>query len=423
MDTHDIRQMRQIRRFFRRFDAKLLLGMVIFTALAYLLLLTPVGNRLVTPLVEKGLSSVLAAPISIDTFELNSNHFHLRFHDLPGNTFVTQGGYSLLTRWVYGYYQIDLEHPLGLNPLAIAFHSSGAYSGRYSLLHAQGEIECVGGTINYKTKLDHLFPSFIRLRIHNLDVQSLLHLLNYPSDTSTTLDGNITLSGFVQRRIEGNIALQTHTRTFTPTPILEDTNESFDLASLLADEKGGVKRFSVNATTDLDLEEAGILEQLLGIRLRGPLKLHAALAGNQHDLVLNARTDLAHSKSRLSLAFQRLQPQHLNFTINHARIEPLFAFLDQKAPVGGIADGSGDFNLTGGYIRLDLRQGVTYPEVLKQEYNLTQPNLAFNAYVTADLSRKGVHYRGSFRSNLARTQIDGTTTHDQMLRDLLKIIR
>lgn len=414
--------MRHLRHFFRRFWGKLLLGTVIFMAVIYIVLFTPVGNRLINPIAEKGLSALLGVPVNVDSFELTPNHFYLKIHDAPGNTFVTQGGYSLITLWIYGYYQANLTYPLGLNPLKIPIYSSGAYNGRYTLLDMRGEIEGLGGTVAYKTKLDHFSPDLIRMRIHHLDVQGLLHLLNYPSDTSTALDGNITLSGFMQRNIEGSIALQTRTASFSPTPILKEENESFDLASLLADEKGHVKRFTLNVTADLDLEEAGILEQLTGIHLKGPLNLHSTLTGNQHDLKLDAKTDLAHSQSRLSLAFQRLQPQQLYFTANHARIEPLFIFFDQKAPIGGIADGSGEFNLTGGKIRLNLRRGITYPEILKREYNITQPKIAFTANITTDFSRKGVRYRGSFRSNLARTHIEGTTTHDQMLRELLSSI-
>lgn len=415
--------MRYLRHFFRRFWGKVLLGVVIFIAVIYIILFTPVGNRLITPVVEKGLSTLLPALVTVDSFELTPSHFYLKIHDTPGNTFVTQGGYSLITLWIYGYYQINLDHTLGLNSLKIPIYSSGAYNGKYTLLDIRGEIEGLGGTVVYKTKLDHFSPDLIRMRIHHLDVQGLLHLLDYPSDTSTALDGNIALSGFVQRNIEGNITLQTRTAAFNPTPIFEDSNESFDLASLLADEKGNVKRFTLNVTADLDLEEAGILEQLLGIRLRGPIKLLTALSGNEHDLTVTAHSNLARSDSRLSLGFQRLQPQRLHFSVNHARIEPLFIFLDQQAPIGGIIDGSGDFNLTGGKLHIGLSQGTTYPEILKREYNLTQPKMDFNAKVSADFSRKGIHYRGNFHSDLARTQIDETTTHDQMLRDLLKSIR
>lgn len=423
MDTDDLKPMKTLRSYFRRYGIKVLLSVALFIAFAYLILFTPIGNRLLAPAVEKSLSSLLATPIEIDSFTLSHNRFSLEFRDSAANIFETEGGYSLMTLSTFGHYHVRLDHPLGLNPLNVPLHISGSFSGGSSLFDLQGEITGLGGSIVYKTRLDHLSPAFIRLQIHDLDAQTLLHQLDYPSDTSTRINGTVNLSGFIDRNIKGDIALHTRTAAFSPTPILEDSNGSFDLASLLTDEKGYVKHFTLNVTADLDLEEAGILEQLAGIHLKGPLKLSAVLTGNQHDLIVDAHTDLAHGKSRLLLAFQRLQPQHLHFTVAHARSEALFSFLNRNAPIGGIADGSADFNLTGGEIRLDLREGITYPDILKHDYNLTQPEIAFTASLSADLSRKGVHYRGSFRSNLARTRIEGTTTHDQMLRELLSSIR
>jgi len=422
LDIDGVGQMKRIRHLSRKL-AKLLLGIVLSGLLIALTLFTPIGNRLLTPLVEKWLTSALATPVTVDIFELSPSRFSLEVRDNVENTFSTQGEYSLLTVKAFGYYRIYFDHPHGINPFDTRFHSTGAFSGRYSSLDILGDIEGFGGTLTYKTQLNRLTLDSIHLNASHIEIQALLNLLGYPSITSTVLDGRVDLSGFITRNVEGNIAVETHTSSFTPTPILKDSNESIDLASLLTDDKGYIKRFTAHVSADLNLEEVGVLEQIIGLPVRGPVKIRADLSGDQHDLRLDGSTDLALSDSTFSIGLQRLQPQQLHFTINHARIERLFSFLDQNAPIGGMADASGDLNLSGGNLRLNLYEGITYPKILKREYNLTQPEITFITDISAALSRKEIHYQGTFRSNLSRFQIEGTTTHDQMLRELLNSIR
>ena len=98
-------------------------------------------------------------------------------------------------------------------------------------------------------------------------------------------------------------------------------------------------------------------------------------------------------------------------------ITSLFAM---PAPIKGISDITGELNTEKGDFHIELKKGSTVPNILMSEYQITQPPLHFNADISARLNPQGIHYKGSFTSDLKRIEIDSTTTHEQMLRDLLK---
>lgn len=391
--------------------------------LLYLLLFTPWGNRLMTPLVEKSLSSALSEPITVREFALHHNRFHLMVQDEFGNTISTQGGFSLLTLRLYAHYRLECFQAGGFNPIGAPFKTDGALNGGIAAFIVQGNADIFEGNILYQIELHRFHLAILDLKLHNITYEPLLSLLDYPSDTDTTLSGDIALRGFDRRDIEGNIRLQSQTHRLTPTPIIEDTNESFDFKSLLADEYGRVRPFDVNITVDAALANIGILEQFVGMPLRGSSKLNATLIGDARLLHFKAHSDIADSDMSLRVKIVDLEPQSLSFDLRHADIEKTFSFLTLPSPLSGKADAHGDLSSAGGKFDFTVTQGKTLPEVLRQEYNITQPLIHFDASVHADVTQKGVHYRGSFKSDLNRMEIDNTTTHDQMLSELLKTLR
>jgi hypothetical protein len=391
--------------------------------LLYLLLFTPWGNRLLTPLVEKSLSSALSAPITVREFALHHNRFHLMAQDEFGNTLSMQGGFSLLTLRLYAHYRLECFQKGVLNPIGVPFKTDGALNGGIAAFMIQGNADIFEGNILYQIELHRFHLAILDLKFHNIAYEPLLSLLDYPSDTDTTLSGDITFNGFDRRDVEGNIRLQSQTHRLTPTPIMEDSNGSFDLKSLLADEYGRVKPFNVNITVDAALAHIGILEQFIGMPLNGSAQLNATLSGNEKLMRFKAHTDVAKSDTSFRVKIANLEPESLSFDLKHADIEKIFALLILPSPLTGQANAYGDLNTTGGKFDFDITKGKTIPDVLRQEYNITQPLIHFDAEVHADMNKKGVHYRGSFKSDLSRMEIDNTTTHDQMLSELLKTLR
>lgn len=407
-----------------RYFHRTVLGQIFFSLLGIcmalaLVLFTPWGNRLITPIVEKSLTSALSTPITVQEFALTYERFHLLFQDGYGNTFSTQGGFSLLTVRMYAHYRLKCFQGGGINPLPSPLKAEGSLSGGIASFTIHGYGDVLGGNTLYKIELHRFQLASVDLKAEKILYAPLMHLLGYPSDTDTILSGNVALNGFDQRDVEGKIRLSSQTRRFVPTPISEDNNESFTLKSLLADKYGEVKPFNVNITVESSLEHAGILEQFVGMPLGGALKFNAVLNGNEKMLRLKAHSDVARSDTSISVDIPDLEPSHIAFDSKHADLGKAFSLFAHNAPISGQGDIYGELNTAGGNLHIIIADAATIPKVLFQEYRITQPLIRFNAEVHADLSNKGVHYRGSFQSDLSRMEIDNTTTHDQMLRDLL----
>ncbi len=415
--------MKRVRNFHRTLPGRLLLSLLGILFVIALILFTPVGNRMMTPVINLSLTSVLSTPTTVQEFTLTPNRFRLLFQDDRGNTFSTQGGFSLLTLRMYAYYRLECFQSGGINPISTPLKMEGSLNGGISSLLIQGNATIWGGELLYKTELHHFQLASVDLKIDAIEYEALMHFLEYPSDTDTTLTGEVSLRGFDRRDVEGDISLTTQTHRLTSTPTNEENNESFNLKSLLADNEGVIKAFHVNVLLSASLEHAGILEPFVGLPLSTPLELNATLKGDKSFLRFKTRTSVAKSDTSMTLEISELEPSRLLLDLRHADVEQTFALFSLPAPIKGKVDGSGEFNATNGELELILMQAVTVPTILRKEYQITQPLIHFNANITATANPKGVHYRAAFKSDLNRLEIDNTTTHDQMLRELLKSLR
>jgi len=415
--------MKRIRNFHHTMPGRVLLFIFGLILLLALLLFTPVGNRMMAPVVEKSLTSAFSTPIQVQEFSLSHNRFQLLIQDNFGNTLSTQGGFSLLTLRMYAYYRIECFNDSGFNPISQPFKTEGSLSGGISSFSIHGTGDLLGGHLLYQTELHRFQLASLHLKMDAIGYENLLHLLGYPSQTDTLLSGEINLKGFDRRDVEGEIVLNTQTGHFTPTPILEDSNESFTLKSLLADPYGQIKPFHTKVILDVTLAHAGILEQFVGIPLSGALHLKGRIEGDEKLLRLRASSNVAQSDTSLTVLIPDLEPSSITFDLKGGDAEETFELFALSSPIKGEISAYAELNTTNAHLDIEIQNGVTIPQVLKQTYHLTQPLIRFKGTLHADIANKGVHYQASFTSDLSRMEIDATTTHDQMLRELLKTLR
>ncbi len=415
--------MNKLYTFHRTVPGKILLSFLGIILLSGFILFTPLGNRFMKPIVEKSLSLTIDTPISLETFSLSHNRFQLLFHDEIGNAFSAQGGFSLLTLRMYAHYRLSCIDKGGINPLVSPFKTEGSLSGGIAALTIHGNGNMFGGDLLYKMEFHRFRLASLNLQGDQIDYASLMRLLRYPCDTDTLITGVVNLKGLDQRNVEGSILLSSRTGRFSHTPILEDSNSTVTLKSLLTEPNGDVRAFNVNITLEASLAHAGILEQFIGVELSGPIRLSATLKGDQKRLRLKSYTDVAQSDASVTVDIIDLEPLRIGFDFKHADIERTFELFNHKAPIAGEGEFYGELNTSGGTINAVIADASTVPAVFLQEYSLTQPKLRFGAEIHAELAKEGVHYTARFNSDLSRMEIDNTTTHDQMLRELLQTLR
>lgn len=404
-----------------RYGLKVLLATLVLVAILYLVLFTHFGNTFAKPLIEKKLTSVLDTPVTIENFSLNHNTLALDFHDSLNNSVHIRGKFSLVTLTLHAFYQADLSHAGGLNTFNLPIKTSGLINGSYGAMRIQGSAHIFEGSIHYHTQLSRFHPSTLHVLLQKLNYQSLMQWLEYPHHSSTLLNGEVNLHGLDRRDIEGDVTLQTQTKNFSPSEIIDD-NSSFDFLSLFTDDQGKIQPFHLNLTLDASVDELGVLEQFAMLPLRGSAKLHTTLQGDQDRLVLDAHSTLAKSSTHARVHWKRLRPSYVYLNVQHADATTLFHLFSQSSPIEGSVSMVAESNITKTTANLTVSNGITRPDIFKSVYHLTQPKSRFNATIGAVATPKTVHYQGTFASDLVHLNVDNTTTHESMLHDLLKAI-
>lgn len=403
------------------YGLKITLAVLGLAGILYLLLFSSFGNSTFKPLIQKKLATVFNTPITVDSFVLSHNALTLIFHDVSTNTVNIQGEFSLITLNFHVLYRAELLHNGGLNTLGSPFKSIGSLNGRYAHMILQGSADLFEGELKYRVQLNRLKLSDLHLLLLNIKYHNLMQWLEYPHHSSTLLTGEVDLHGLDRRNVKGNLTLSTRTQNFLPSKLMDD-NSSFDFLSLFTDDAGKIQPFHLNLTLKASIDELGILEQFAMLPLRGNAKLNAVLLGDQKRLVLDAHSNLAKSSTRARLHWKRLRPSYIYLNTEHADASTLFHLFSLPAPIEGTLYLNAESTITKTTANLKVTDGLTHPDILERDYHLTQPQTRFTANISVQAIPKVIHYQGSFKSDLARIDIDDTTTHESMLRDLLKAI-
>lgn len=386
----------------------------------YSTLFTRSGNRLIKPLVKGQLESVLQQPITLQKFFLNLNRFELGFRDNAQNIVQAKASYSLFPPRIDGNYELNLTKPEGINPLGSPLQIHGTIKGAYHRLILTGKVEIFQGWADYNTTLLFTSPDCIKLELHRIHYQALMDFLEYPHNSDTLIDGNMTLDGLKKRDITANADLKATTNRFTPSILIEDDNETFDFWKLIADKNGKIAPFSMNAKIKAQMDELGILEQFVTYPLRTSASLEGTLHGTQHQLVIDAKTNAAKSDAHAVLTLRNLRPNKLHVTLKHADVPALFTLLSLPSPITGNLDAHADTDFSNATVTLNLQKAHTQPAILKREYGITQPNMVFDSFLKMAITPKERHYSGVFTSDLESLTIVNSPNHDQMLQELLR---
>ena len=394
--------------------------LIALVIVGYSILFTKNGNRIIKPLVQNQLESILQHPITLQIFFLDFNNFALDFNDEANNSIQAKGVYTLIPPSVDAHYDLNLSKSAGLNTLELPLTINGTVKGGYSQVILSGKVNVFQGWSDYNATL--LFTSLdsINLKLHHIQYQDLMNLLEYPHYSDTLIDGTITLNGLSHRNINADLSLRATTTHFTPSPIMEDDNESFDFWSLLADHNGKIKPFTINAKIKTQVDELGILEQFASYPLKTDGSLEGTLQGTQHQLLLDAHAKAAQSDTHIRLTLHKLRPNKLQIDIKHADIPSLFTLLSLPAPITGMLNASVNSDFSTALLSLEIQKARTQSAILKRDYGLTQPDMTFDSNVKLILSPKERHYLGTFTSDLKNIPFEASPSHDQMLQELLR---
>jgi hypothetical protein len=386
------------------------------------LLFTPWGNRQLAPIVENKIEAALGQPITLASFVLTLTHFELALADKTENTVHIEGKYVLFPPKIDAHYDANLSTAEGLNIAGFPLDINGSLTGYYQNLSVLGTVHLFSGAVDYNSTLLFGSPNTLNITCRHIEYQQLMDILEYPHESDTLIDGELHINGIKRRDINATGALTATTHRFKPSPLIEETNESFDFWSLIADKKGKIQPFTIDAHLQVHVDELGILEQFVSYPLQTSASVNATLKGSQHQLVLDADAKAAQSDTHSRLTLHKLRPSQLKLDIQHADIPSLFTLLSLPSPITGKLNAQADTDFSKSTLSLEVKKAQTQPAILKRDYGITQPSITFDSSFKMSISPKERHYTGTFTSDLEDIRFDGSPTHDQMLQELLRQI-
>jgi hypothetical protein len=89
-------------------------------------------------------------------------------------------------------------------------------------------------------------------------------------------------------------------------------------------------------------------------------------------------------------------------------------------PISGKIDGTLESDFTNTSLNVAIKKGETNPAVFKKEYGLTQPLMHFWADFSTKITPNSTKTRGAVTSDLTSFIIEGSPTHDVMMKELLR---
>lgn len=398
-----------------------ILALILFLFIAlliafYTLLFTAWGNRQCTPFIEDQLSQALDTNVTITTFSLDLERFELAFHDATHLNVQTSGSYQFIPPSMDARYSVKSSSDSSLIPIDI----NGKIHGGYSRLQLIGNAKLFGGKTSYNAVLHYGSVSSLHLILEQIGYQNLMDLLEYPHNSDTLLSGNININGIDTRMFSVSGKLKATTHHFTPSPIMDEDNESFNFWELLADENGKITPFHLDAKVEATLDELGILEQFVSYPLRSPISATLTVAGSEHALRGILKGEAAKGKLDSEFHLHTLKPNYFHVEAKQIDVGSLFSMLSLPHPVEGTLGGSlsSDFNTT--TLKVSVNKGKTNPSILKKYYHITQPFIHFNSNLSMKITPTSTYTTGQFKSDLDNLQFEDSPTHDAMLRELLR---
>ena len=389
-------------------------------AVVYVGLFTPFGNSRLSLYIQEELALQLGCPVTVTEFSLTPKTLSLTATDEHDNTIQIKSRLNLFPPSIDGNY--SLNFPSHMNPLETTLQSIGNITGGYHAINLLGSATIFRGNVNYNITLTSLKAHDAELSIHHLDYSKLMKYLDYPHESDTVLDGNLTISGIDTRNIMAQGVLNAKTRHFTPSPLKPDDNESTDFWELLADKDGRIRPFTIDASLDMHVDELGILEQYVSYPLRTPATAHLEMQGSQHALTTNATAHIAKGDAKATLTLHKLKPHELNATLRSIDASILFSLLSLPAPIGGKINGAIASDFSNFRFDVSIEKGQTNPLIFKKKYGLTQPAMHFAADFSTKITPYSSKTSGVITSDLASLTIEGSPTHDVMMRELLRQI-
>ena len=406
----------------------------------YVLVFTTFGNGTLQPFIEKKIQEQTFSSTKLKIFSLNLTHLKIFIELNKNNILEIEGNYSLLEQSFDIKYNVKLEEIDRLQKLTQtqfqgSFRTDGTVVGNLEFIKVNGKSDVAKGATSYSVELTELNPTSIIATMKDIDLKSLLYILNQKSYASADINMDINFKNITSHKLDGNILLITKNGSLNSKVLKKDfditipknTAFSMNLNATLKDDdvdyvytlnsnlvkisSGGKvipEPLALDIKYGVNIKELALLKVITGADVRGALKLNGTVKGSKEKLLVEGKTDFASSKTKLRATLKDFQATNIQATVRGLKLQKALYMLKQPHYSDGYFDldidmSSVDVKNLKGVVKSRIYKGVLDSNYLSKtyEFKTVMPKVNFNATTYSLLAKETISTKVDFNSNIA----------------------
>jgi hypothetical protein len=381
---------------------------VLLTAL-YTLVFTSFGNALLKPIIEEKIGQQTKLASTLERFSLSINHIDVVLQLNKNNRIEVKGDYSLFGQSFNLRYRVDLKELQSLQALTSmelqdAFMTEGTLQGDVKLLHIKGSSDVAKSNTSYMIDLKEFTPAKIIAKVENLDLPALLHMLKQKEYASAKVNVDVNFNSVEAHKLDGDILLQTKDGKLNALVMKKDFNITIpktnfvmnldaklkgddvdysyvllsNLAKITSSGKLTPEPLALDLVYGINIKELAVLKPITQADIRGPLQVNGNVKGTKQNLLVDAKSSIARSKTILEANLQAFKPKSVHLDIKDLQLRKLFYMLKQPHYADGSFDmkadiSNADVKHLAGTVTTKIRQGVLDSKFMTKEYQFKSP--------------------------------------------------
>ncbi|MDR0407441.1 MAG: hypothetical protein LBH45_00750 [Campylobacteraceae bacterium] len=396
------------------------LVLVILSALTFCLLFTQAGNNILKPVIEERAQKTANIDVKLDKFSLRLNSLSIEATIMQNIKIKAAGSINLFKRSFDIDYNINADELPEIEGIKIdePLKVAGEIVGDFKFFNAHGMGEIFKSALDFNVTLKDFNVAAITANVKELQISKLLAVLNQPfyadgvisadihmmpneknelfGDSFVSVDNGVLFKDVLQK--EFNLTLDKNpTYRFSSNFSVQDSNEikgNAEIVSSLAILKIPSISYNINdaeAIGDytLDVRDLGEFSSIVGMPLKGAIKVYGDMKYASSQLQLSAKSDnIASGKLNAKLDNDKFVAEFLHVKIEEILkmfVLPNYASgdLNIKIDLSSLANKNGEVNI-------DVNSGAIDAKVVQKEFNLTlKENVSYKAAFGFKLANNG----------------------------------
>ncbi len=348
------------------------LSLLILVAVFFFVGIFALQSNTLAPIVEEQINKNLNINSKVKRFVVTINSIDVDIDLTPHNNIKIAGIFSL------GDWNFDINYYiklLALNELESLtktklngqFKTDGNVKGDFDLkqILIKGKSDVAKSATDYDVVLTDLNPTKIVASVKDLDIPTLLYMLNRPRYASAKLNIDANFKNITPHKLDGYLKLTTTNGVFNQTVLKKDFNVTIPYTTFNTNLKANLKgddvvytflfdsnlaRLSSNGKVTPDplkldvkyyakIKNLSLLKPVTKADLQGSINANGIVKGTKESLNVTLKSDIAKSYTNIKINLKDFQPKNITASIKHLKLQKLLWMVKQPHYTDG------DFNL------------------------------------------------------------------------------